>query len=300
MTAHRQRRRAAGAGQALLAVLGLTAVLGGCGGAGAAQEPDAGEALARVRGAADRLTKAEGAGTRTAMEVDSGGTRVTIRSRGRYDFAGRRAELTVLLPRDVSGVREHRPVKELLAPGALYMKNRGEGVPADKWVRVDTSGLPDGNLVTGGATDPLLAAGLLRGAGRVTYVGTEDLAGTRVRHYRGTVDLLRAAAALEGADRATLESAARGFARRSVPFDAYLDEQGLLRKVRHRFAVRDAAEGAGGAERSGAPGASASAGAAPRRALSVASTTLLFDFGPAPVVGLPAAGDIYTGRIADE
>lgn len=296
-----QRRRAVGAGRVLLAVLGLTALLGGCGGAGAAQEPDGGEALARVCGAAGRLMKADGAGTRTAMEVDSGGTRVTIRSRGRYDFAGRRAELTVLLPKDVSGVREHRPVKELLAPGALYMKNRGEGVPADKWVRVDTSGLPDGNLVTGGATDPLLAAGLLRGAERVTYVGAEDLAGTRVRHYRGTADLVRAAAALEGADRASLESAARGFARRSVPFDAYLDEQGLLRKVRHRFAVRDAAgEGEGGAERSGAPGASASTGSAARRALSVASTTLLFDFGRTPAVRLPAAGDIYNGRIADE
>ena len=66
------------------------------------------------------------------------------------------------------------------------MKNRGAGVPADKWVRVDTADLSDGNLVTGGATDPYAAAALLRGTRTATYVGRTELAGTHVRHYRGT------------------------------------------------------------------------------------------------------------------
>ncbi len=70
----------------------------------------------------------------------------------------------------------HRPITELLTPGALYMKNRGAGVPDGKWVRIDTTALKDGNLVTGGVTDPMAAAELLRGASDVTYAG-EDRAG---------------------------------------------------------------------------------------------------------------------------
>jgi uncharacterized protein len=38
----------------------------------------------------------------------------------------------------VDNLGEQRPITELLAPGALFMKNRGAGVPPDKWVRIDT------------------------------------------------------------------------------------------------------------------------------------------------------------------
>jgi hypothetical protein len=123
-------------------------------------------------------------------------------------------------------------------------------------VRVDTRTLSDGNLVTGGATDPLVAAELLRGARKVTYVGAEQLDGVRVRHYRGVT------------------AAEKGFAKRDVPFDAYLDEQGRLRKVEHHFSFVN-----GG------------------RTVDVASTTVLYGFGVPVAVKLPAAGDIYAGKI---
>ena len=98
-----------------------------------------------------------------------------------------------MLPRDAAGAEEHKPVTELLTPGALYMKDRGAGVPAGKWVRVDTTALADGNLVTGGATEPLAAAELLRGAQDVAWSGEERSAGCAVRHFRGTADIARAA-----------------------------------------------------------------------------------------------------------
>ncbi|MFD8547387.1 hypothetical protein [Streptomyces sp. NPDC059649] len=263
-----------------LAVGLLTA---GCSSEGAAaddHEPpgrSAAAAAARVRGSADALVRARSAAVRTAMETDSGGTRVAIRGTGGYDFTTGTGRLVVVLPDPADRPGEGRqPVTEILAPGALYMKNRGAGVPADKWVRVETAALADGNLVTGGATDPLAAAELLRGARQVTYQGEERLDGVLVRHYRGTTDIAVAARAASARTRPALVAAEKGFTTEAVPFDAYLDEAGRLRKVRERFRFAN-----------GAP-----------QGASVTSTTELSGFGTPVVVRLPDRRDIYAGRIA--
>ncbi|RSS80112.1 hypothetical protein [Streptomyces sp. WAC06614] len=268
---HRRWHRRGAAAAGTVAVLVVTA---GCGD-GTADGKAGVDGTAVVRGAADVLTEAGSARARTAMEMATGGTRVTIRGEGGVDFKNRMGQLLVMLPADVTGKPGHRPITELLTPGALYMKNRGAGVPADKWVRVDTTTLGDGNLVTGGATDPLAAAELLRGAQEVTYVGETELAGTKVRHYRGTTDIGRAARSASPQVKGSLEAAAKGFSKDVVPFDAYLDEQGRLRKVRHRFSYENNGE------------------------IDVFSTTLLYGFGTPVTVVLPASTDIYAGKIAD-
>lgn len=266
-----------------LAVAGVMTVATGCsgdgGGEGAGEravtrEGPAGSPADAVRGAADELVRAGSAETRTSMETAAGGTRVTIRGEGAYDFRGRLGRIKVVLPKDAAGADGHRPITELLAPGALYMKNRGAGVPDDKWVRIDTTALEDGNLVTGGVTDPMAAAELLRGAADVTYVGRTELAGVQVRHYRGTADIGRAAGAASRESRGALSAAAKGFSTDTVPFDAYLDDEGLLRKVRHHFTF--ATEGP---------------------AVAVVSTTLLYGFGAPASVELPPEADLYTGRV---
>ncbi|MFD6417423.1 hypothetical protein [Streptomyces sp. NPDC060194] len=274
---------AAGVAAVVLSVLGTT----GCSVDGAAAEDRmSGERGATlVRGAAERLVRAGTARTRTSMEMASGGTRVTIRGEGAYDFRSATGRLEVVLPADPAGVQEHRPITEMLAPGALYMKNRGAGVPADKWVRIETAGLNDGNLVTGGATDPMVAAELLRAASDVDYVGEKRVGGTEVRHFRGTADLGRAAKEASPGARGPLAAAARGFARDLVRFDAYLDEEGRLRKVRHRFSFSDGMAAGG----TGAGG----------RAMEVASTTLLDGFGTRTRWRLPAEEDIFAGTIAE-
>ncbi|UKY51985.1 hypothetical protein [Streptomyces inhibens] len=281
-----QDRRGGGAAAVAMAcgtglAVGLLAT--GCSPEGAAaddQEPSgraAPAAAATVRGSADALVRAGSARVRTAMETVSGGTRVAIRGTGGYDFATSSGRLRVVLP-DPAGKPSggHQPITEILAPGALYMKNRGAGVPADKWVRVDTASLSDGNLVTGGATDPLAAAELLRGAREVTYQGEERLDGAVVRHYRGTTDIGTAAKAASPRTRSALVAAEKGFTTDAVPFDAYLDEAGRLRKVRQWFHFAN-----------GAPNGA-----------SVISTTELSGFGAWVAVRLPDERDIYAGKIA--
>ncbi|MFD5906256.1 hypothetical protein ACFWHG_32840 [Streptomyces microflavus] len=266
-----------------LAVAGVIAVTAGCvggsgGGDGSGQRAVAAERPLDVLGqAADVLARAGGAEARTSMETAAGGTRVTIRGQGTYDFRKQVGRLKVVLPTDAAGADDHRPITELLAPGALYMKNRGAGVPDDKWVRIDTTALKDGNLVTGGVTDPMAAAELLRGAGDVTYAGKSELAGVTVHHYRGVADLNRAARAASPQSRGALGAAANGFSKDAVPFDAYLDEEGRLRKVRHRFTF--ASEGPEAKE------------------VTVVSTLLLYGFGVPVTVTLPDDDDIYTGEI---
>ncbi|MBG0854237.1 hypothetical protein I2W78_20960 [Streptomyces spinoverrucosus] len=263
---------------------GLTACVcllaSGCAGSGAAAE-DARPAdpVRTLHRAADALVDAGTSKARTSMEMATGGTRVTIRGEGVYDYTRQRGRLKVLLPQDPAGQTEHRPITELLAPGALYMKNRGAGVPADKWVRVDTTTLSDGNLVTGGATDPYAAAEVLRGTRTATYVGRTEIAGTEVNHYRGTADLAQAARTASPGGRASLAAAAKGFATAEVPFDVFLDDEGRIRKVRHRFSFVNGRQQA---------------------TVAVASTTLLYDFGAPVDVGLPPEKDIYAGRIAEE
>ncbi|MEE1755547.1 hypothetical protein [Streptomyces sp. SP18CS02] len=265
-----QHRRGGGVFAVAAAVVAVLA--SGCSGpADARPGADPGEA---VRGAPDALARAGTSKARTSMEMAAGGTRVTIRGEGGYDFRKRLGQLRVVLPKDASGASGHRPITELLAPGALYMKNRGAGVPADKWVRVDTTTLTDGNLVTGGATDPAAAVELLLGARQVTYVGEEELAGVAVTHYRGTADIGHAARAASSQVRGALAAAAKGFTKDTVPFDVYLDREGRLRKVRHQFSFVN--EG---------------------RMVAVASTTLLYEFGIPVEVTLPPGRDIYAGKI---
>jgi hypothetical protein len=277
--AKRQQRRAGGS-VVVAVVLMSGACATGCAGTGAAlDDARAADPVGTLRRAPDALVDAGSSKARTSMEMATGGTRVTIRGEGVYDYRERLGRLKVMLPQDPAGTSEHRPITELLAPGALFMKNRGAGVPADKWVRVDTATLSDGNLVTGGATDPLVAAEVLRGTRTATYVGVTELAGTEVRHYRGTADLAAAAKrAGVGADKGVLAAAAKGFATAVVPFDVYLDDEGRIRKIRHRFSfVNGLRQGT----------------------VAVASTTLLYGFGTAADVRLPAAGDIYAGKIAE-
>ncbi|MFJ7078007.1 hypothetical protein [Streptomyces sp. NPDC098781] len=274
----RQQHRRRGAGVAA-GVLCVCLAGGGCAESGAAEDARGEGALATVRRSAAALVDARSSKATTSMEMATGGTRVTIRGEGVYDFRKQIGRLRVLLPQDPAGATPHRPIMELLAPGALFMKNRGAGVPADKWVRVDTRSLSDGNLVTGGATDPYIAAEVLRGARTARLVGDDEIAGTPVRHYRGTADLGIAAREAAKGNAESLTAAAKGFATDQVPFDVFLDDEGRIRKVRHRFSFVNGRQ---------------------QDAVAVASTTLLYDFGAPVDVRLPDGDDIYAGEIAEQ
>lgn len=267
---------------ALVTAAGLVAALAACGstdsgsgsaaGAGTAQGP-----TASVRGAADALANAGSSKARTALEMVSGGTKVTIHGQGKFDYGKRVGLLDVTPPK---GAAAKGSFTELVVPGAVYMRNRSLKVPAGKWVRVPTASLTDGNLVTSGATDPITAAELLRGAQGVKLLQTTTLNGVKVRHYRGTADIARAAGEASEASGAALRAAVKGFTVTKVPFDAYLDDQGRLRQVRNEFTFR-----------------SASGEKNTKSTVTVISVTSLYAFGTDVKVTMPKSADVYDGKI---
>ncbi|MGW0603580.1 hypothetical protein [Streptomyces sp. NPDC002640] len=276
----RMRRTGGRAAVAATATAVMAGAVGCSGGALADDRPGGGGDGAEelVREAAGRLAVAGTSRASTSMAMATGGTRIVIRGEGVYDYRRQRGRLRVTLPEEPAGRALRRPITELLTPGAVFLKNRGEGVPEDKWVRVDAGESADGNLVTGGATDPLAAAELLRGTRRAEYRGTVDFAGTQVRRYEGVAHLGDAAARARAGWRQGLRAAAKGFASAEVPFDVYLDGEGRIRKVRQEFSFLNEA----------------------RRTVVVTSTMTLYDFGAPVDVRLPAAADIFAGRIAPQ
>lgn len=255
-----------------------------------------------LRAAVASLARYGTSRTRTSMSMASGGTRIAVEGAGGFDYRSGEGRLNVRLPEGTSGARpgERRTVTELIVPGALCMRNRGAGVPEGKWVRVDTGSLADGNLVTAGATDPVSAAELLRGVRKVTYEGrARTPGGTEVRRYRGTLDVAAAARVASPHRRGELEAAVRGFSGEAVSFDAQIDGQGRLRKVRHRFTFAggtpsgtDGTEsGAAGEEGDGGDGSDGHDG------VTVASTTWFYAYGAPVEVVMPEPDDIYAGKI---
>ncbi len=248
----------------------------------AADTRTAREAVELLRQVPDLLAEAGSSRARTAVELASGGTRITIRGEGGFDYRRRAGELAVTLPSGTGGGGAGRPpVTELFLPGELYMKNRGEGVPPDKWVRLDVSSIHDGNLVTGGATDPITAAELLRGVQQADDLGEVEVEGEILRRFHGITDIAAAAEAAGSREsREQLAAAVDGFTDTAVRFDAYLDDDGLLRQVRHHFSFAPTSP-----QPDGLP-------------VQVISTTVLYDFGTPVVIEMPPAEHIYTGAVA--
>ncbi|MBB0244555.1 hypothetical protein FNQ90_10685 [Streptomyces alkaliphilus] len=242
----------------------------------------------RLSRAADVLAAAGTSRVRTAVETASGGTRVVITGEGVFDHGSGVGELELTVPEAAGGRAPHDgPVITVFGPGEIYLRNRGGEVPPDTWVRVGTAGVPDGNLVTGGATDPATAAALLRGVTHAEDRGRVRADGDRLWHHRGTVDPVVAARAVRGLpEEGQFEAVAAGLAGREVTFEAWLDDEGLLRRITYRF----------GPTGTGADGPGRPAG--PPRPADLVSTTELLDFGVPVEVRVPPEGEVADGTVA--
>lgn len=181
-------------------------------------------------------------------------------------------------------------LQEVLTPSSLYLRTAPPGAPAaggtsstsgKGWSRIDISRLSDGNLISGGSTDPVMALAMLGGtAPDVRYLGQDVVRDVAVSHYQGTLDLAvaanaavpprdAAAAANAAADKKALTNASHAFVSAKVPFDLYLDADGRVRRFAAKFSFVVPGPGKGAAE--------------------VTSTTDLYGFGIPVGVSTPSA-----------
>ncbi|MEV7775225.1 hypothetical protein [Kitasatospora sp. NPDC086791] len=277
----RRPRLRSAAGAALLTAA-LAAGAAGCsGGAGVGSSdqqssaPDqlAADPLTAVRNAADITGRTGSAHAATELVTESAEKKASFSGTGGYDYVKRIGRLEVQVP---PGAATTGKIVEVVLPGTVYLQNSGAKVPEGKWVKLDVRQLPDGNLVSSGATDPASAAGALRGAQKAEAVGTESGGGVTLHHYRGTLDLAKAADATGGRGGDGLRMGSQTFTVKEVPFDAWLDDQGRLHKVVEVFTFA----GVAGSKD-------------PKDQVKVTSTTSLSDFGKPVEAAEPSASDIY-------
>ena len=240
----------------------LALALSACGGSDGA--PGGGGDLApaaAVRAAADTSGTSKFALTSRTVVT---GKPLEITGTGAFDHGSKEGTLTLTLP---AGTVDQRVVDDTVylalsqQPGVFYELSLAE---------VQGTSL-------GGSTDPSASYAALAAAGDdVEEVGEEELRGADTTHYRGTLDVKKALTTLEGAAKQVAEATLGRAGKDELPFDAWVDDEGRLRKY-----VQDL-EVPAGPRTGGQP---------------VQSTTTLelFDFGTEVDVQVPPAAQIKDG-----
>ena len=125
------------------------------------------------------------------------------------------------------------------------------GMAPTEWISMDLSktvpGYEDLMEIGTGQSDPTNAFGYLQGAEQAEEVGTEVVNGVEATHYEVSVSLSDALAELPGDLRRETKQAMQQFRRQfgttTMPFEIWVDDEGLLRRMAFRM---DATGGAAG------------------------------------------------------
>ena len=246
-----------------------TAALGGCSGSPAGANP-----VAAVQQAALTSARAGSAKVSTDVTMAAEGQTTRFVGTGLFDLSGQIGSIT-LQKTDEGGQPDGPTLAEVVTPSSLYLRDDVDGA---KWGEVPSTRLADGDVISAGYTNPVLAFALLRGAGGkagpVEYLGQDTIRGVEVAHYSGKLDLGVSADAAAGPVKADLGAAAAAFSQRIVPFDVYLDGQGRVCRVTTRYSFPT------GTGRQGL--------------VRISSTTDLYDFGTPATVDTPAPSDLST------
>lgn len=243
----------------LLAPLAAALVLTGCGDSVVSKvdtlSPQ--QALSQV----GAKTKAGGSSKFLLSSVTKAGTQtIEFGGEGAFDYATTDGQLTV----KVGGLE----VELLIVKGTAYVKVPGESVFSSIPLK-DLAGTSFGSNA-----DPTSSLDQLKGASDdVTEVGKETVRGAETTHYRGTLDLRKAAEQVQGAAKAMIEKNLAKLKDPVVPFDAFIDAEGRMRKLTQTIAASDPRAGE----------------------ISSVVTVELFDFGTKVDVQAPPADQVKDG-----
>ncbi len=225
MTGLRGRRplRAAMAAMAALLAVGL---LAGCGGGGE-------DAAAVVREAPDKTVGAGSARVALRVTVPSGEVATTVSGEGVVDLEAGRGALKL----DLGAVGQAfgtGTIDSILDRSGIYIRLPVAAATGRPWVKLDFAALAGQAGVNVGSVgqlqsaDPTQALKFLEGASSdMEEVGEEKIRGEDTTHYRGTVDLKKAAGEISPEARVAIESLGSGV----VPVDVWLDDEGRVRKM---------------------------------------------------------------------
>jgi hypothetical protein len=159
-------------------------------------------------------------------------------------FAGKKARMSMDLSDLGGGVIQGR-MDMVFANLVVYMRFPAELAqelpPGKQWIKFDLAKLGTTQGIDLAAlfdqfsgSDPSRSLELLRAADPdFRAIGSETVRGVQTTHYRGTVDLERLAASAPANLRDTYRRVIQLSGQKTVPVDAWIDDQGRTRRVRY-------------------------------------------------------------------
>lgn len=221
----------------VLLMLVLAALPLACGGGETSPEAAVAEAATKTEEAGSaRVTFA---GTLTGVPGGS------FTMKGEGEFAKKRGRMTF----DLSGAGVPGGSMEMIFDGlVIYMKfppQLAAELPGGKsWMKMDLEelgkeqGIDFDELMQFSQSDPTQSLQYLRGASDdFEKVGEEAVRGVEATHYRGTIDLRKAAGALPDSARKSFDRVIELTGASEIPFDVWIDDEGLARRVKYDQAL---------------------------------------------------------------
>jgi hypothetical protein len=193
-------------------------VVAGCGnGSGGTETLSPAQA---VRAAATSTTHEKSSKIEVTTVATVGTQPITIKATGAFDFANHTSQMSMQLPGGV-GTIETR-----IVDGIMYIE-----VPNAKGTFYSLKPDELAGTSLSNTTDPTSGLQALQGVSSdVTKVGEETVRGDKTSHYKGTYDIKVALSKLSGEFKARFQSYFGNTDIPPVPFDAYIDDQGRMRK----------------------------------------------------------------------
>jgi hypothetical protein len=218
------------------------------------------DSLARVQGAAAKVTEARSARLSMTMRTTFAGEQVaasTATTEGVYDYAAHKGQMDTTIK--TAGIPFRFTVRTLVIGSTVYIKTpdmpHGQETPAGvplipeehhkPWAKLDlpkelagqnplSPGLGPIPDDTGG--DPTQALSYLKSAtSKVERVGSEQVRGTPTTRYAVTFDAAKVAAQSPERLQGFVEDAGLAFPK---PADVWIDEQGRLRKIHYAVTLK--------------------------------------------------------------
>jgi hypothetical protein len=260
-----------------LLLAGLAASLAACGSA-------VKNAVDPVAAAATKSQTAGGFKTSVSVTLAAGGKQFTITGHGA--FGAHEGEMEM----DMGGLlgQAGAPAGTDSTMKAVYVTEDGDPVmylkfglltslmPGGKpWMRLDlqkagkAAGVDLGGLLGGGSQNATDSLALLRHAGDFSSVGSETVGGVETTHYRGTIDLEKAAES-GGASADTIKRLLESGPPTQYPADVWIDDSGLIRRLTTSYD-----ESLGG------------------KTMSMSMTMDMSDYGAAVDVSAPPANQVF-------
>jgi hypothetical protein len=207
----------------LVASTAVGLLAAGCGGGSATDTLEPADA---VRAAVSTTTQQHSSRMVIDNQSDTGGISVHIKMEGVFDYANKTGQMSMTVPG--SGGK----IEEILTAETVYVK-----IPTQTtYYAVPVKEIVGTSL--GSNTDPTTGLQSLLGlSGGVRKVGTEKVRGDDTTHYSGTYDLAKAAEKAQGIVKDMIKSQLGPGSSKTVPFDAYVDDKGRIRKMVQRISL---------------------------------------------------------------